>query len=104
MIGTQIIVAYHYNEIDALQQCLSKSGFLPLQPLYGTREIPKIQPTVRLRATCAPNELRSGKLEENMISHGAQTILAIGISSALCLTAWEWAQRRLARLSHQERE
>ncbi len=35
-----------------------------------------------------------------MISHGAQVILAIGISSALCLTAWEWAQHWLARLSH----
>jgi hypothetical protein len=39
-----------------------------------------------------------------MISHGAQVILAIAISSALCLPAWVWAQRRLARFSHQERE
>ena len=26
-----------------------------------------------------------------MISHGAQVILAIAISSALCLPAWVWA-------------
>ena len=39
-----------------------------------------------------------------MISHGAQVSLAIGITAALCLAAWRWAQHRLASLSHQERE
>jgi hypothetical protein len=39
-----------------------------------------------------------------MISHGAQVILVIGITIALCLTAWGWARHRLARFSHQERE
>jgi len=43
--------------------------------------------------------LRSlGVLEDGM-EHHAQALLALSISSALCLAAWIWARRRLTRLS-----
>ena len=31
------------------------------------------------------------------MEHHAQTLLALSISSALCLAAWIWARRRLIR-------
>ncbi len=45
--------------------------------VIGRRAADRGRISVRLRATCATNEL-TGRLEENMISHAAQTILAIG--------------------------
>jgi hypothetical protein len=33
---------------------------------------------------------------ETMMEHGAQVLLAISISTTLCLAAWVWARRRLA--------
>jgi hypothetical protein len=46
-------------KLKRFSTAISKSEFLPSQPLCGTKEIPKIQPTLRLRATYAPSyELR----------------------------------------------
>ena len=38
--------------------------------------------------------LRFGVLEDGM-EHHAQALLALSISSALCLVTWIWARRRL---------
>src|SRR3984957_14130421 len=43
--------------------------------------------------------LRSLGVLENDMEHHAQILLALFISSALCLAAWIWARRRLTRLS-----
>jgi hypothetical protein len=48
--------------------------------------------------------LRSlGVLEDGM-EHHAQALLALSISSALCLAAWIWARRRLTRFSGERRQ
>jgi hypothetical protein len=36
-----------------------------------------------------------------MMQHDAQALLALTISAALCLGAWIWARRQLARLSRE---
>ena len=47
--------------------------------------------------------LRSlGVLEDGM-GHYAQALLALSISSALCLAAWIWARRQLTRFSGERR-
>ena len=37
------------------------------------------------------------------MEHYAQALLALSISSGLCLTAWIWARRRLSRFEDQRR-
>jgi hypothetical protein len=43
-----------------------------------------------------------GVLEDGM-EHHAQALLALFISSGLCLAAWIWARRRLTRFSGERR-
>jgi hypothetical protein len=43
-----------------------------------------------------------GVLEDGM-EHQAQTLLALSVSSGLCLAAWIWARRRLTRFSGERR-
>jgi hypothetical protein len=38
-------------------------------------------------------------LELSRMDHYAQTLVALTVTSTLCLAAWIWARRRLARLS-----
>jgi hypothetical protein len=47
--------------------------------------------------------LRSPGVLEDGMEHHAQILLALFISSALCLAAWIWARHRLARLSGERR-
>jgi hypothetical protein len=48
--------------------------------------------------------LRSlGVLEDGM-EHQAQTLLALSVSSGLCLAAWIWARRRLTRFSGERQD
>jgi hypothetical protein len=54
------------------------------------------QPTV---SKTTVKVLRSKGVLENGMEHHAQTLLALSISSALCLAAWIWARRRLTRFS-----
>jgi len=78
-----------------------KSGFLPLRLPSATKEISRTRLTLRLPPTLL---VYSWGLQEIMMSHSAQVILAISITATLCLTARGWARYRLGRLSHPERE
>jgi hypothetical protein len=79
----------------SVSETIAAALFLPLQQFAA-------MPALRLRVTYTLSLFLG--LQEIMMSHSAQVILAISISGALCLTAWGWARHRLGRLSHPERE